>query len=87
MIPTAYQMADEYYNIMNDNYGSVEDLAKQFKRFAELHVEAALKEAASKARTKLLPEDQRTDNRTPTMWDVIINKDTILNAYSIKNIK
>jgi hypothetical protein len=61
--------------------------------FAKLHVEAALKEASENVNLKeSSSEEINTNNISPfitaddnTIW--IINKDSILNAYPLENIK
>jgi len=52
-------------------------VAKKAIEFAKLHVEAALKAASEDAHTKDVPY---TD-------DVEVDKDSILNAYPLENIK
>jgi hypothetical protein len=54
------------------------DLKKAMIEFAKLHVEAALKAAAENAETRYIPY---TDD------DYEIDKRSILNAYSLENIK
>lgn len=53
------------------------DVEEAMIEFAKLHVEAALKAASEDAHTKDVPY---TD-------DVEVDKDSILNSYSIDNIK
>jgi len=76
-IPTAKEL-------LNDNFLLIENgmtceahthlVVKQMVEFAKLHVEAALKAAATKA---FAERD----------WDWIVNKDSILNSYSDELIK
>ena len=54
------------------------DIKKAMIEFAKLHVEAALKEASENAETKWV---KYTDH------DYEIDKDSILNAYPLENIK
>ena len=46
--------------------------------FAKLHVKAALEAAKNNARTKF---NNSYLTGTPTMWDISIDKESILNAY------
>ena len=67
-------------------YGNMykrEDVSKKMIEFARLHVEAALKEASEKA---------ETDYELGNPYDAnsryeIVDKDSILNAYPLENIK
>ena len=52
--------------------------------FAKLHVEAALKEASTKA---LMDEDWAYDGENENYIYTGINKDSILDAYPLTNIK
>ncbi len=51
--------------------------------FAKLHVEAALKEASKKARCC----DDAIVDLDHTIIDAYVEKDSILNSYSLENIK
>lgn len=39
------ELAEEYYDLMDNNYGSIQDLAKLLRDFAAHHVKKALQEA------------------------------------------
>lgn len=90
-IPTARELLYKRANIDRDENGDrvffdwlIEEVAIEF---AQLHVQAALEAASENVKKDLLPEDQRSDSRTPSMWDVIIDKDSIVNAYPLDQIK
>jgi hypothetical protein len=51
--------------------------------FAKIHVEAALKAASGKATTKNIWEG----NTGSEYCDVVVDKNSILNSYPLKNIK
>ena len=60
--------------------------------FAKLHVEAALKEASENGMVELSKDwitKQQTihPNQLVSMIEIKINKDSILNSYSLENIK
>ena len=57
-----------------------EELPSLFIEFAKLHVQAALKAADDNADVTVIDVDM-----TGTIWGV--DSDTILNAYSLENIK
>jgi hypothetical protein len=62
------------------------------KEFAKLHVEAALKEASENGMVELSKDwitKQQTihPNQLVSMIEIKINKDSILNSYSLENIK
>jgi hypothetical protein len=75
-IPTAEQIA---YNSKFNNSGLIhyKDCAKLMNSFAKLHVQAALKAANENA----IISYEATD------MEPYINKDSILNAYPLENIK
>jgi hypothetical protein len=82
MIPTA---EETYYKITGCiiNHG---DVKTAMIEFAKLHVEAALKEASEKVKIEgggTFKTNEGYLQSVPT----IVNKDSILNAYSLKNIK
>jgi hypothetical protein len=70
---TAEQFLDqeEYYSVVNDF-----DTHQAMIKFAKLHVEAALKTASEKA-----------EMDEPITRVFYINKNSILQAYSLENIK
>lgn len=59
-----------------------EDYVKSAIEFAKYHVELALKEASEKAEMKLL-----IDEENDIIEEANIDKDTILNAYDLTQIK
>jgi hypothetical protein len=85
MIPTAEQIVIDNFMEVESGFSyeySLHDLQKIFIKkamieFAKLHVEQALKEASKKAKMRL--EEYRDD------W--YIDEKSILNAYSLENIK
>ena len=60
-----------------------EDVKQAMIEFAKLHVEAALKEASEKARTKDIWEG----NTGSEYCDTVIDTDSIINCYPLENIK
>jgi len=78
MIPTA----EEQLMI----YGTKNSIEVMIE-FAKLHVEAALKEASEKAKQIEDPYAYTGNTGSEYPADYIIDKDSILNAYSLKNIK
>lgn len=81
MIPTAEEILELHYNMDKDEDGhpvyydwSAQDAMIEF---AKLHVEAALKEASK----KVIVNNYRDEGR------IKINKNSILGAYPLENIK
>jgi hypothetical protein len=72
-LPSAWEFITNYPGHLT---GDVDDETLMIE-FAKLHVEAALKAASEDAHTKDVPY---TD-------DVEVDKDSILNAYPLENIK
>lgn len=70
---------DNMVDYLKDNPEEADDYSEKIIRFAKLHVEAALKAAAENAVTKYI--NPRINE------DIDIDKDSILNAYSLTNIK
>jgi hypothetical protein len=62
--------------------GEVDDETLMIE-FAKIHVEAALKEASKKARTK----DVWDGNTGSEYCDTVIDTDSIINCYPLENIK
>lgn len=60
-----------------------EDAIEAMKKFAKLHVEAALKEAAEKAKIKY----EYSGNTGSEYCDEYVDQNSILNAYPLTNIK
>ena len=66
-------------NLTRDTHiGTAKDIKKAMIEFAKLHVEAALKKASENAEQKWIKF---------TEDDYEIDKDSILNAYPLENIK
>lgn len=59
------------------------DVKKAMIEFAKLHVEAALKEASEKSRIKANTQQ----GNSMFIDDFEVNKESILNAYPLNNIK
>ena len=83
MIPTAKEFLKQVSP--NDEFGlrinlgnSKKHIHEIMRRFAKLHVEAALKEAS---------ENADTIYRGYNFGDYIVDKESILNAYPLTNIK
>jgi len=74
-IPTANELFEQYHGFEADS--SSRDIISLMVEFAKLHVVAALKAASEDAHTKDVPY---TD-------DVEVDKDSILSAYPLENIK
>ena len=76
-IPTAKELLNDSFLLIENGMtceAHTHLVVKQMVEFAKLHVEAALKAAATKA---FAERD----------WDWIVNKDSILNSYSDELIK
>ena len=81
MIQTAEEFKKQY-PYLDAMFGSAqehESVIMLMTEFAKLHVEAALKIASEKGVTELRSEGNSDDQ--------IVNKDSILNAYPLENIK
>ncbi len=72
-LPTAYQFLTNFTDEPDDD-----TIYEAMVEFAKLHVEAALKAASEKA--DIIPDPNGMD------WDVV-DKDSILSAYPLENIK
>ncbi len=82
-IPTAEEFRIKAWNYALENTPNEKSniwIDKAMIEFAKLHVEAALKEAADKAELKYRINDISCN-------DKILNKNSILNAYLLTNIK
>ena len=85
--------AEEYINKWITKPLDGNDIENLMIEFAKLHVTEALKEASENVNLKeSSSEETNTNNISPfitaddnTIW--IINKDSILNAYPLENIK
>jgi hypothetical protein len=84
-IPTAekYLQGSETYD---KDYPTISlyDAEQRMIEFAKLHVEAALKEASEKAKTKM---EWWTDLGGGEHEEVTVNKNSIKKSYSLDNIK
>ena len=84
-LPTAKDFFNKRYSELGINH--IDEIDGEYIQiaieFANLHVKEALKEASKKAKTKkdvaIFAEG--------TFETQIVDKDSILNAYSLKNIK
>ena len=77
-IPTA----EEFWELSlshGNRAAQIEDL----KRFAKLHVEAALKAAAENAKITI----QTYGHPDMSEWDKVVNRQSILSAYPLENIQ
>jgi hypothetical protein len=75
MIPTAKAFYQNY--IEENNHDSHVDIEEMLIEFAKLHVEAALKEASEKA----------TVYADEGGYSEFVDEQSILNSYSLDNIK
>jgi len=83
-IPTAEETLKNWQNKYQTSKPRInESLIGVMKEFAKLHVEAAKEEIAKKAKTK----DEWSGNTGSEYCDTIVDKDSILNSYSLTNIK
>ena len=74
----------EFDEIMECLNGSIEpSLVSAMKEFAKLHVEQALKEASEKVTINY----EYSGNTGSEYCTEYVNKDSILNSYSLDNIK
>jgi hypothetical protein len=76
-IPTAYQFLTNFTDEPDDD-----TIYEAMVEFAKLHVEAALKEASEKASLTDFAYEFLQEGAPDA-----IDKDTILNSYSLENIK
>ena len=74
-IPTAIEWLKPHVH-----HSQLKELEDCMLKFAKLHVQAALKKASEKAIAKENPRDYGTGE----IW---VDKESILNAYSLNNIK
>ena len=86
MIPTAEEAVTEWQNKALKALEGKEPeapLELAFIKFAKLHVEAALKAAATNAKT----EKRTRGSQYAGDWKVEVNRESILTAYPLENIK
>jgi hypothetical protein len=87
-IPTA----EEFLNANSDYMYSPTTTIDIMKEFAKLHVEAALKEASESRCIKMLEKTWYEYSLEPgtsvlARINITVDKDSILNSYSLTNIK
>jgi hypothetical protein len=84
--PTAKEFANKAFDSIHNNTSSLDDLAESFREFAKLHVEAALKAANQQVKLKR----DITKEGWPQEFDVeiiLVDKESILSAYPLTNIR
>lgn len=82
-IPTAKEFWDS--KCKTDELKSPGDIMIEF---AKLHVEAALKEASEKVKMKDINEDCHFEDEDGNYPEIMVfDRDAILNAYPLNNIK
>jgi hypothetical protein len=93
-IPTAEDFLQDSFTIShfyNDKYNRMscfsDDVQEAMIGFAKLHIQAALKEASEKAKQIEDPYAYTGNTGSEYPADYIIDKDSILNAYALENIK
>lgn len=79
-IPTAEEFLKQF-ELGNTGKIDIEDSEEAIIEFAKLHVEAALKEASNKSYTEIVHTGRQFGTQTR------VNKNSILNAYPLENIK
>ena len=87
-IPTAEEVIDKMVKFasVNDTINcTVYSLSQVMIEFAKLHVEAALKEASEKATVTPIDHEEISEGSFRPIWGV--DDDSILNSYSLDNIK
>ena len=75
----------EQYALENMQGTDLEDIKSALIGFAKIWGEEILTQASEKAKTKLKIDG--FIKGTPTMWDVIIDKDSILKSVNLDEIK
>ena len=89
-IPTAEEILNDRVYITQDGIEDVHDsistVAEAMIEFAKLHVEQALKEAHKNVEM-IADEEQDFRLQHCDCVDFVINKDSILNSYSLEKIK
>lgn len=84
MIPTAEEFLGITNSIGHDARIYKGDVIKKLQDFAKLHVQAALKAASEKVKTKY---KKKTGVSYSTIGNEMIDKKSILNSYSLNNIR
>jgi hypothetical protein len=83
-ISTAEQLFKTEYSIMDSEYPEMAaHVRRKVIEFARLHVEAALKAAAENAETK----EEASYGVDEIYYTRVVDKDSIINAYPLTNIK
>ena len=81
-IPTAEAFFNQYGGYTR------EEMLERAKEFAKLHVQEALKQASEKSLMKDVNEDCHYEDEEGNFPEIyFIDKDSILNAYGLNNIK
>lgn len=85
LVPTAQAILDTKASTVNSQYETYhpDEVIKAMKQFAQLHVAAALKEAAKKARLKTLV----LSSMIGAPFTQVVNEESILAAYPTSKIK
>jgi len=92
-IPTAEEFFKKYSDNTSLAEGHYDYLVEKdsFKEamieFAKLHVEEALKEASEKAKTDYEYLGESGEFEDIPVYEYFVDKDSILNAYPLENIK
>jgi hypothetical protein len=89
LILTGKETYDKDYSTVSKH-----DALEAMIEFAKLHVEAALKEASEKAKIQvfcgeggLTVKSYTTIPSDKDEYEIVVNEHSILNSYSLKNIK
>lgn len=88
MITAENFLNENYFNIIIDireTFVSPADISQAMIEFAKLHVEEALKQTSEKI--ELLDDKECWRNCSCEKPCKMVNKNSILNAYPLKNIK
>ena len=75
-------------NLTRDTHiGTAKNIKKAMIEFAKLHVEASLKKASEKAVTDYEYAGETGEFDDISVYDYFVDKKSILNAYSLENVK
>jgi hypothetical protein len=86
-IPTAEEFLKQF-ELGNTGKIDIEDAKEAIIEFAKLHVQEALKQASEKSLMKDVNEDCHYEDEEGNFPEIyFIDKDSILNAYGLNNIK
>lgn len=76
------------YELGNTGKVDIQDAQEALIEFAKLHVQAALKEASEKVKMKDINEDCHYEDEDGNYPEIMVfDRDAILNAYPLNNIK